>query len=252
MNFAFLNHGKTSFVQQNSLPSIPSLVRLQLSSTSLSRIPPELGRLTYLHLDDNPLLQLTAEDLKVLDGVRRVSLTGNSSGFMCDCGVPSPLQLWLREKRNREKVQDVDSITCYLPLFGAVPILSTLPGNESLCREGSVETTKWTDFVTNMEQHSSDDPNKVISQMLAHSSDSLCVLSKIFRSPFTTKIKNIYKNLRNFPIFILFICIVVLVVTIAFTLYYRYATLESLSSSQKSRFRPDTISRRSGARVLDD
>ncbi|WKY05281.1 hypothetical protein Q1695_005915 [Nippostrongylus brasiliensis] len=146
--------------EANSLPSIPSLVRLQLSSTSLSRIPPELGRLTYLHLDDNPLLQLTAEDLKVLDGVRRVSLTGNSSGFMCDCGVPSPLQLWLREKRNREKVQDVDSITCYLPLFGAVPILSTLPGNESLCREESLETTKWIDFVTKVEQHSSDDPNK--------------------------------------------------------------------------------------------
>uniref|UniRef100_A0A0K0D348 Ig-like domain-containing protein n=1 Tax=Angiostrongylus cantonensis TaxID=6313 RepID=A0A0K0D348_ANGCA len=33
-----------------------------------------------------------------------LSLGGNETRFTCDCTTPSPLQLWLREKRNRKKV----------------------------------------------------------------------------------------------------------------------------------------------------
>ncbi|KAK6012896.1 leucine Rich repeat-containing domain protein [Ostertagia ostertagi] len=88
---------------RSSLASISSLKRLQLTSNTLSRIPPRLGRLTYLQLANNSLTQLTADDIKVLNTVKRVSLGGNTSSFSCDCETPSPLQLWLREKKNRDK-----------------------------------------------------------------------------------------------------------------------------------------------------
>ncbi|WKY05282.1 hypothetical protein Q1695_005915 [Nippostrongylus brasiliensis] len=205
--------------QRNSLPSIPSLVRLQLSSTSLSRIPPELGRLTYLHLDDNPLLQLTAEDLKVLDGVRRVSLTGNSSGFMCDCGVPSPLQLWLREKRNREKGASSDSVIADLHLGGGkeIPDLGAATSQDVVFYSDTVGTP-------------TPPPSTTATKLPSHSTTARkSVMNPPTRSPFTTVRQRRKYAKENNPdqflnalVFILFICIVVLIVTIAFTLYYRF------------------------------
>ncbi|EYC45819.1 hypothetical protein Y032_0415g1052, partial [Ancylostoma ceylanicum] len=88
---------------QNSLSSLKSLTQLQLSSTSITKVPSQLGHLSQLFLAGNPLSQLTSEDLKVLDLVKKVSLGGNSTRFTCYCDSPSPLQLWLREKKNREK-----------------------------------------------------------------------------------------------------------------------------------------------------
>lgn len=138
----------------NSLGSVESLSRLQLIATGLNRLPTKLGHLTHLQVSQNPLSQLTSDDLKILNSVKRLSLGGNSSSFTCDCQTPSPLQLWLREKRNRDKVEDVDSVMCYLPTFGSVPIVSTLPSNESVCREETIETTRWIDFVTNIQRNS--------------------------------------------------------------------------------------------------
>ncbi|KAK6011555.1 hypothetical protein OSTOST_23353, partial [Ostertagia ostertagi] len=88
----------------------------------------------------------------VLNTVKRVSLGGNTSSFSCDCETPSPLQLWLREKKNRDKVEDIEMVTCFLPTFGKVPIVSTLPSNDSICQKETVETTQWIEFVTNIER----------------------------------------------------------------------------------------------------
>ncbi|KAK6749396.1 hypothetical protein RB195_001792 [Necator americanus] len=137
----------------NTLSSLKSLTHLQLSSTSITKVPSQMGHLSQLLLAGNPLLQLSAENLKVLDQVKKVSLGGNYTHFTCDCNSPSPLQLWLREKRNRDKS------------FGTVTVLSTLPTNDSLCHEETIDTTQWIEFVTNIERNGkrSDSTKKAIT-----------------------------------------------------------------------------------------
>ncbi|XGW31930.1 hypothetical protein V3C99_010253 [Haemonchus contortus] len=154
-----MSNTRFSDEELESLASINTLTRLQLSSTTVSRIPPQFGRFTHLQLADNQLPDLTADDIKVLNRVKRISLGGNSSSFTCDCDSPTPLQLWLYEKRNRDKVEDLDEVLCFLPSFGVVPVISTLPSNDSLCQQrekDSPETARWYDFVSNVNRRRND------------------------------------------------------------------------------------------------
>ncbi|VDO85154.1 unnamed protein product [Haemonchus placei] len=105
---------------QESLASINTLTRLQLSSTTVYRIPPQFGRFTHLQLADNQLPDLTADDIKV---------------------------------------EDLDEVLCFLPSFGVVTVISTLPSNDSLCQQrekDSPETARWYDFVSNVNRRRND------------------------------------------------------------------------------------------------
>ncbi|KAE9417128.1 hypothetical protein Angca_008171, partial [Angiostrongylus cantonensis] len=148
-----------TFDEVNSLSSLPSLVELELRSTTLTKVPSRLGHLSRLKLVGNPLSQITADDIRIFDTVKRLSLGGNETRFTCDCTTPSPLQLWLREKRNRKKVEDVDSIMCHFHPLGLIPVISTLPGNASVCQQEIVETTKWTESLLNVERKNQKETN---------------------------------------------------------------------------------------------
>ncbi|CAI4224556.1 unnamed protein product [Auanema sp. JU1783] len=139
-------------VEAKFLASLETLTDLDLSSNEISEIPSNYDKLSRLRLADNPLRDFKPSDISKLEHLSILSLSGNLTRFKCDCETPTSLQLWLRESRNRQKIEDIDDLYCHLPSFGTVPIIETLPGKDSLCVDENEDTKEWVNFVKNTQK----------------------------------------------------------------------------------------------------
>ncbi|VDM54491.1 unnamed protein product [Angiostrongylus costaricensis] len=93
--------------------------------------------------------------IKIFDTVKRLSLGGNETRFTCDCKTPSALQLWLREKRNRDKVvylyyflhfcDPISHVMWLLALFAALHSSSMTTESEE--KHTDITLIKWSSDV---------------------------------------------------------------------------------------------------------
>ncbi|KAM3825637.1 leucine-rich repeat-containing protein 26 [Vipera latastei] len=111
---------------------VPRLRTLKLGNNRLLRLEPELpGALPHLRalfVHSNALASLPAGFLESLPSLSYLTLEGNP--WTCSCGI-HPLFLWLL--KNREKVPEVNSVTCKRQASLAQYPISAL-GNESFAR----------------------------------------------------------------------------------------------------------------------
>ncbi|KAK5966795.1 hypothetical protein GCK32_016096, partial [Trichostrongylus colubriformis] len=57
-------------------------------------------------------------------------------------------------------VEDIEKVTCFIPSFGKVPVIATLPSNDSICQKETVGTTQWINMITNIEKRRNSTQNE--------------------------------------------------------------------------------------------
>ncbi|CAJ0930774.1 unnamed protein product, partial [Mesorhabditis belari] len=245
-------------IESSQLETFPRLSAIDLSSNDFSQMPHLLPGITQLYMSNNPLKELTPKDLLMFDGLRKVALGGDRTGWECDCDAPSPLQRWLRDQGNREKVKDLASIYCALPLHGRVPIEKTLPDtNETLCAKEEPETSSWVKMMKNLEDRTS----TIVIGVFEFSTTAQPAITNVdssSRTPFLwldgkgvpthryspqrTTWKPPKRKAREDPddshrflnalIFVLFLAVILLIIAVGITLYFRFTRTDVYIGSQ--------------------
>ncbi|PAV64802.1 hypothetical protein WR25_01034 [Diploscapter pachys] len=258
----------------DSLSPLIHLKVLELNGVGLTSIPEGFSHLSQLLINNNPIKELKDRDLQRLEKIKRIALAGTDTTFECDCDMPSAMQRWMKEDKNRKRIMDSNEIFCELPNHGSVRLMETIPiFNSSLC-ENDPETEKWVSFVNNLHSKptettklSTNDSDTTINITKFTKSTDAKILptdnsmvstedksfgistgTKLTRPKPTMTTKQLTTTTHrkkvsdeegnpkivNFFIFILFIFVILLVIAISVTLYFRFVQPNKLFFRRKS------------------
>ncbi|ETN69504.1 hypothetical protein NECAME_05217, partial [Necator americanus] len=183
---------------QNTLSSLKSLTHLQLSSTSITKVPSQMGHLSQLLLAGNPLLQLSAENLKKRSDSTKKAITTRS----------------YEETLRPDSIIDVnDRNSNEMSPSSPVPD-QPLSSSQIAYRSRSLTGRYVTSTVSS-----------------TNSTTQLTITTPRQRRKYQRD--NNPDKFLNALIFVLFACVLILVVAIAFTLYFRFIRIDSSRKPQK-------------------